>query len=289
LRWQLNQNESDSAEDLDEEPTSYVFRWDGEWSSKPVPIIAVSVCHLARPEPTALFLGRNGVVVRLTPTVSFEPEVLDASSEGPQNWGDMREIRGIGGTAFACGMGRTVYRCMSAGVWDRFDQRIRVEAEDDADVGLNSIHGFDLGDIYAVGWSGEIWHRGPSKWTPRTSPTNLALLRVVCASWGEVFIGAQEGLILRGRDSSWGQLHLPNAEEDVTGAVEFQSKMYFSTAEALYRLDEAGLVPVTMGGGSKRIRIRPGESFGLLDATGLDRLLSKGVVRLRQSDHDVRS
>jgi len=260
------QHEDYMDQDPDEEPISYAFRWDGDWSSKPVPTMITSVCHLRAPEPTALFLGQNGVVIRLSPSMNFVPEVIDDSDDGPQHWGDLREIRTIAGNAYACGMGRTVYRCSRVGVWDRLDHGIRLPAGDEEDVGFNSIHGFSADDVYAVGWEGEIWHWTAGRWKSMTSPTNLALMRVLCASSGEVFIGAQEGLVLRGRNSTWAELRLPDSEEDVTGAVEFRGSMYFATADALYRLNEPGLVSVDISAGGKRIRTRPGESFGALDA-----------------------
>ena len=57
-----------------------------------------------------------------------------------------------------------------------------------------------------------------------------------------------------------------HSEEDVTGAIEFQGRMYFATAEALYRLDDAGLIPVDISAGRKKNRTRAGESFGALNA-----------------------
>ena len=263
----VGQNEDFVEQDPDDDPVSYVLRWDGEWSSKPVPTVATSVCHLVEPEPTALFLGQNGVVIRLSPSIAFVPELIDDSAEGPQHWGDMREIRTISGAAYACGMGRTVYRNAGTGMWDRLDKGIRLASGDDADLGLNSIHGFSHDDLYAVGWDGEIWRRDVKGWVACVSSTNLAMFRVVCASAGEVFACGQEGLILRGRGSTWAEMHLPDSDADVTGATEFQGAMYFATTEALYRLDDAGLAAVDVTGGRKKIKTKPGESFGALDSS----------------------
>ncbi|QTT88451.1 hypothetical protein [Pseudomonas chlororaphis] len=262
----VGQNEDLLDQDPDEGMISFVFRWDGSWSSKPVPIMAISACHITTPEPTALFLGQNGVIIRLSPTVTFVPEIMDDSEEGPQHIGDMREIRTIAGQAYACGMGRTVYRNSAGVIWERLDHGTRLPLGDESDSGFNSIDGFNSRDIYAVGWDGEIWHRDSQAWSQCDSPTNLALFRVVCSSFGEVFICGQRGLILHGLKSSWLEMQLPDSTDDVTGAIEFQGKLYFCTKDALYRLDGDSIVRVDVSENNKKITTRPAESFGALDA-----------------------
>jgi hypothetical protein len=263
------QNEDYIDQEDDEEGlVSYAVAWRKAWASRPIPTLAISVCHLAHPSPIAFFLGTNGVVVRVVPGKESVPEVIDESNEGPQFIGDLREIRRIGASAYVCGMGRTVYRCVGLGPWNRIDQSIREDSTvEDSDAGLNSIHGFDESAIFAVGWNGEIWSYNSVVWKQENSPTDLALLKVLCASDGTVVIGAQNGLVLRGNPENWMEYRLPVSTNDITGLAEFLGRVYVATSEQLYVWDEAGIRLVDLSQSKRKIEIRPHESFGSVHAT----------------------
>ena len=129
----IGQHESMTEQEYDEDvPVSYLFRWSGEYSSRPAPIFATSVSVTAFPEPTALFLGLDGTVIRASKSIDFVPEAVDDSGEGPHAVGDLREIRAIGKSIYVCGMGRTVYQSKNDGVWVRIDKGVREkDAEED--------------------------------------------------------------------------------------------------------------------------------------------------------------
>jgi hypothetical protein len=255
-----------TGQDYDEEePVSYLFRWSGDFSSRPAPIFATSVCVTAHPEPTALFLGMNGAVIRASKTIDFVPEAVDDSDEGPQTVGDLREIRAIGKSVYVCGMGRTVYRSTAGGAWDRIDQGVRVPEGDESDAGFNTIHGFDEREIYAAGWEGEIWSFDGKQWTALPSPTNLALLRMVCAPDGIVYMGAQAGTLVVGRGSNWKVIQLEDTDRDVTGVCYFKNNLYAATTDTLYKVQGTTVTPVVPDGGKKKIKLATGMSFGYLD------------------------
>lgn len=263
----VGQNEGYLDQDPEDGMISFVFKWDGSWSSKAIPTMAISACYLFTSEPTVLFLGQNGSVIRLSPSALFSPETIDDTLDGPQHVGDMREIRTISGRAYACGMGRTVYRNKDDNSWERIDHNVRLPLGDDTDAGFNSIDGFNSSDIYAVGWGGEIWHYDSQHWTQCDSPTNLALFRVVCSNAGDTFIFGQQGIILQGKKSSWLELQIPDSTDDITGAIEFKGKMYFSTEESIYTIDNGNISKVNIDPTNKKINTRSGESFGALDAS----------------------
>ena len=115
-------------------------------------------------------MGTNGVVYRWAKG-QIKPEIIDNSDEGPQNLGDLQEIRTIGSRAYVVGMSRTAYRCDGEDRWVRIEKGLRCPKGDDSDAGLTSIHGFRENDVYAVGWEGEIWHFDGKRWAELDSPT----------------------------------------------------------------------------------------------------------------------
>jgi hypothetical protein len=262
------QNEDYLDQEDDEDGlVSYALAWRKAWASRPIPTLAISVCHIDNPTSMAIFLGTNGVVVRVVPGRESVPEVIDETADGPQFIGDLREIRNIGAATYVCGMGRTVYRCAGLDPWHRIDQSIREDSTiEDSDAGLNSIDGFDESAIFAVGWNGEIWSYNSLIWKQEDSPTNLALLKVLCASDGTVVIGAQGGLLLRGNPKNWIEYRIPNSNGDITGLAEFLGCIYIATSESLYIWDENGIEPVDLSRGKRKIETRPHESFGSVHA-----------------------
>ena len=262
----IGQHESMIDQDHDDaEPVSYIFRWNGDFSSRPVPMFATSVCVTADPEPTVLFMGRNGAVIRASKTIDFVPEAVDGSDEGPQTIGDLREVRAIGHSAYVCGMGRTVYRSTSGDKWARIDQGVRETGDMESDAGFNTLHGFSEQEIYAGGWNGELWLYDGNSWSALASPTHLALMRIVCAPDGKVYAGAQAGTLVIGRGSTWTTLELDDTRHDITGVCYFKGSLFLATLDALYRLSGTTFTPVALQSAGKKIKTSPGVCCGFLD------------------------
>jgi hypothetical protein len=261
----IGQHQSMLDQDPDiEEPISYLFRWDGDYASRPVPMWAASVCVTAHPEPTALFMGIDGTVVRASKAIDFVPESVDDSDEGPHTFGNLRQIRSIGRSVYVCGMGRTVYRSTAGKGWARIDKGVRESDALDSEAGFNTICGFDEKEIYAAGWDGELWRHDGTKWFSTAPLTELALLCSTCASDGKVYIGGQAGLVLMARSDMWQVLNIKGLEQDIFGICCFKQQIYLATSDCLYRLQGSTIVPVDLG---KKIKLRAGESFAHLDCT----------------------
>lgn len=227
-------------------PVSAVLSWDGNWSRRAFEMSAVSMCLLVQPQIALLMLGNNGKVVRWG-SKDFSEEWIDNSSDGPGSRNGMREIRAIGQHAYAVGMGRMVYRCEAEDNWSRLDSGVRADLKLDSDSGFNSIDGFSEQDIYAAGWDGEIWHYFENRWTKLESPTNLALQRVVCAPDGYVYIVGQRGVIIKGRENGWEVVEQDLMKQDFWGACWFKGKLYASTANGIYVLDDDTLKSIDIG------------------------------------------
>lgn len=227
-------------------PVSLVTRWAGSWSSKAFDFFAVSLCIVTHPERSVIVVGNEGTVVRWD-AQDFSEEQIDTSAEGPEARGNLREVSTIGKRAYAVGMGRMVYRCDGKAQWSRIDQGVRADVDAEPDAGFNSIAGFDEGEIYAVGWNGEIWGYDAKRWSRHESPTNMALQKVVCGGDGVVYAVGQRGLIVRGRGTQWDVVEHEVTIEDFWGAAWFQGKLYISSANGIYTLDGDAVSMVNTG------------------------------------------
>jgi hypothetical protein len=187
--------------------------------------------------------GRVGVVGS---GEDFE-EQIGRGEDHPEKRGPLREVRTIAGRAYACGMDRQVYRRDAAHAWTCIDMDMR-KAPAALDVfGFESIHGFSENDIYAVGWHGEIWHFDGSRWSRIESPTDLILTRVFCAEDGRVYICGQQGMLIRGRGSSWQVVEHGDTQEDLWDLQWFNGRLYLSTTRMLYILEDDRLKIVDTG------------------------------------------
>lgn len=257
-------HDESAATDL---PVSGIFYWAGQWICEPIPIIAISVTVTSGPKPNVLALGRDGTVMRWGTDPPAE-EWIDNSTDGPQNLGDLREIRTIESRAYVVGMRRTVYRCDGPRNWTRIDAGARTPDDDESDAGFDSIDGFGESEIYAAGWDGEVWRFDGTNWAKIESPTNLAIHRVVCGGDGNCYGCGQEGVIVRGRGSVWSIVAQDETDDTFWGAAWFRDRLYLSTANGIFSLRDDTLVPVDIKPKSRKskIKLAPGLSFYKLDS-----------------------
>jgi hypothetical protein len=126
-------------------------------------------------------------------------EELRSGTAAARDRGPMRGLAAIEGVAYACGLGRQVWRRDAAMTWVPIDQSIRVPPADLDWLGFEAIGGLSRREIYAAGLQGEIWRWDGDQWFALPSPTNLILAQVCCAGSGQVYVAGQKGFLLRGR------------------------------------------------------------------------------------------
>jgi len=247
-------------------PYSFGLHWGGtEWAGGQIDGRCCSIAVIRQPLATAYHLSIAGQIFHFLDGKS-QNILIYPSSEGPANIGNARGIRNICETGFVVGMGRFAYKSTSPGKWTRIDDGLRAKPSEE-DVGLNSIHGFSPDDLYAVGFKGEIWHRKKTKWSKISSPTNVALNKVLCAPDGKVYACGMAGMLVVGRDKTWTEIEHGATDDTFWGMCWFKDHLYLSTPNAIYRLDGKELVKLNITPkGKKKIKIVPGLSFLLLDA-----------------------
>lgn len=166
-------------------------------------------------------------------------KVFDETIIGPQSEGFIRDLKIIGQHAYATGMGRQVYRRLGPGNWQRFVSGIADTSNDYLQVtGFNAIDGVSEEDIYAVGFDGEIWRCVRGQWHQITSPTNLILECVKAIKPDLVYAAGQAGILLRGCEDIWEFIDQTQTTQDFWGLEWFSGRLYLSTEEGLFRLNE---------------------------------------------------
>src|SRR5581483_5938989 len=162
----------------------------------------------------------------------------------------MYEVRAIGDYFVAVGMSRQVFRRhMGHPPWERFDDGVLITNKKKFEIGgFISVDGFGMDEIYAVGHRGEIWMFDGKKWRQIDSPTNLILNCVRCMPSGEVFIGGDGGVMLRGRRNAWKKIKQDVTEEALTSLAGFQDRVYFCT--------EGGTILALDGNSVEKVKIK---------------------------------
>jgi hypothetical protein len=225
--------------DLDERrvPHTFVMRSiDERWSRYFIHDNVTAQCTIHEPARQTLSLCFDGVV-HIDSDEGSRTEHVDPSGAGPNRRRWMWDIRLIGGSVYAVGMLRMVYRRNGNGLWVRFGQGLEMLSRDEVDAGLRSIDGIREDHIYAVGLHGEIWHFNGERWTRRESPTNVRLERVRCLGPALAYACGGAGIILHGENNQWSVVEQDETEETFWDMAFFAGKLFLATTEAVYVLD----------------------------------------------------
>jgi hypothetical protein len=159
----------------------------------------------------------------------------------PAKDGIVRSVRDISGWAYAVGFGGLVAKRTGASQWGRVDDGLP------ASVRLEAIHGFSESDMYAVGWDGAVWHFDGRAWSACAVPTNAILSCVCCAGDDFVYVAGQNGVILRGRASTWTVLTNEVATSHIWDLEWFSQKIYLSTYVGLHEVVGDKVVQLDLG------------------------------------------
>jgi hypothetical protein len=198
------------------------------------------------PRGTLCLMGRKGLyreIVSGSPPTDSQLAGIDSLY--------LMDLRYIAGALYVCGVQNQVLKQVG-GQWIKTDQGMFAPFAGQVDRRLESIDGFGLDDIYAVGGGGAIWHWDGRQWTRLDSPTNAHLNIVLCASDGSVHIGGAKGIILRGRrDRGWSDLSNPDLTTDaIEDMTEFQGSVFATATTSLLRIkgDDLETVDVPVRG-----------------------------------------
>jgi len=234
----------DLKKEEEDVPHVYIFKWQsGSFFESSANFDAHSLCSITVPEPALVFLAPQGEYGVHYKGGSLAGDILDDSQPQPKEprYGGFRSVSEIGGKAYAVGLRGMVYRLDELTKWTRIDDGIPETFN------IQSIHGFDTSDIYAVGRHGELWNFNGQKWTKRELPTNGNLTTVKCAGDETVYIAGHDGILVRGREDTWEFIDNEETTDDIWDLEWFEGQLYVSTMSAVYWLKEEELEPVDFG------------------------------------------
>jgi len=174
-------------------------------------------------------------------------EQIHAGDEVPKNRGPLRGVRYIGDHVYVVGMGRQAWRREGENVWTLIDQGARPAPGSTDVVGFEAVDGFSESEIYAVGWDGEIWTYDGKVWSQIQSPTKLVLTGLCCAGDGKAYATGRKGLLVRGRNGAWEVVDHQSLTEDIWGSAWYEGKLYVSTMNDVYTLENGAFKPVDWG------------------------------------------
>ena len=223
-------------------PHANFFKWSaGSFMPGSLYYDAHSICIISIPEPGMVMVEGFGEYGIVTQNTSLDANIFDGQTQH-QNHGSFLQVTEIEGRAYASGTQGMVYRLDTIGKWTSINSGL----PDSFDI--TAIDGFDGSDIYAVGYGGKLWHHDGSKWLKLDLPTNLKLNAVKCAGDGYVYIGGNDGILIRGRESTWQILAEDETMENIWDVDWFERELYVSTMSFLYRLKDGVLELVDFDG-----------------------------------------
>ena len=172
----------------------------------------------------------------------------------------------IGDYVYFAGTPRKLFKRHAPGKWKDLTNRenhpqmfIDVEAaEAKADKhgfikmysGFHAVDGFTEEDIYAGGQQGDCWHYDGENWRALDLPSNMDIKSICCAPDGQVYIGASQGTLIKGRLDTNGErweiipfVESPS-EEDFISLAWFQDQLWIGGWRGTYRLEIENDQPV---------------------------------------------
>lgn len=211
----------------------------GKWVSVGTVDWDASAISIARqPTPKIVVVGEDGDVLAKAGTNTSDERL-------PGDPVAIRNARTIDGQTYACGMQRQAFRRVGEAQW--VDISAPRGAPTEA-VGFEAIDGFSHGEVYAVGWGGEVWQYDGTTWLQHLSPTNVVLAAVCCVPDGTVYAAGQQGVMLRGRAAAWDLIAWDEpVGVDLWDLCWFQDKLYVASATGLFTLQGNDLIDVDFG------------------------------------------
>jgi len=201
---------------------------------------------LAQPRECAVAVAESGQALAFGLRGYKVEERIGTDADGPANRGPLRGARTIGDRVYAVGMDRQAYIRLGDRDWRPMQQGLTGTPPGQTS-GFEAVDGFGAGEIYAVGWDGEIWQFDGTAWTRQDSPTNLVLTDVCCGGDGQVYACGRNGLLLRGRGPTWSVVEQDVIDEDIWSLAWFGDALYLATFEAVYAMRGDAIEMVDFG------------------------------------------
>jgi hypothetical protein len=226
------------------QPHAFIFLWDnGKIERGDCNYDAHSVCLIDKPAEGTVDVSEAGYYTADTQDDRVTQDIFANSSPSPKEKRarGIRSVHEIGGYAHAIGIRGMVYRLDELDRWTRIDEGLPNTFDGQA------IHGFSGSELFAVGMKGDVWYFDGKVWSRQDIPTNANLTSVKCTPDGTVYIGGHAGILIRGQRNQWSLIDHSEMDEDIWDLEWFHGRLFVSTLDGLFVLQDNHLRPVAYG------------------------------------------
>lgn len=171
----------------------------------------LAVAH--HPVEQAVLIDSTGEVAVLGGGKNDMEQQIEYGPDGPRR-GSITCASTLFGHVYVAGPWRTIARRIGVDQWESLcadsilpKPGTRKSLEFGTDWGFRSVDGFASNDLYAAGGYGDLWRYNGHRWLQCALPSRMLLHNVCCAGDGHVYVGAQGGSVLRGREDRWEIIH----------------------------------------------------------------------------------
>ncbi len=208
----------------------YSFKSDPEWMA-----VGMGFAQHASNDDLIVVAGSSeGELWELQPSTSIEQ-----LSKIPGEYMGLTKLASINYAIWACGMGRIVLRRNRDGSWT--DVSAPKPALEEGVIGFTAVAGNADGEIFAVGWNGEIWILSDGVWASQDSGTRANFNAVSIGEDGRVVVVGDDGSVVVGSRDQWSVVDV-GLGANLQGVCHFGQEVFVCTDFELFLFDGKSLV-----------------------------------------------
>jgi hypothetical protein len=203
----------------------YSYKSEPEW-------MAVGLGFAQHPSNDELIVvagSSEGDLWELQTTTSVE-----RLSRIPGDYRGITKYAAIDQTIWACGMGRIVLRRNRDGSWT--NTSAPKPALDEGVIGFTAIAGSPTGEIFTVGWKGEVWILENGVWAPQDTGTSANLNAVSIGPDGRAVVVGDNGMLIVGARDQWSVVDV-GIGGNLQGVCHFGEEIFVCTDFELFLFD----------------------------------------------------
>lgn len=223
-------------------PHAVLMQWDnGEFGHIDIfNQYAAGVAVADNDKPQMVAVSEYGEVVVFGSGEFYKEKITDSITD-LEITGPLRRVKNINGDIFVTGANQQLFSRKSRHNWLDLTPNLQ---DSKRMIAFESIDGFAVDELYAVGWAGAIYWLNGKTWKQAVSPTNLILTDVCCSPDGWVYACGQAGILLKGRyDSEWEVIET-DIKEDFWNIAWFNDTLYLSSSYDVFKLTDEQIEPL---------------------------------------------
>lgn len=205
----------------------------------------LTIAH--KPKTQSIMLGSDGAVVVQGGGDSGMEEAIPVGLNMALE-SSVKAVTTIDGHVYAVGGWRSVCRRTKANTWENMVDRAQMPMPKMSAEGLpigggfRAIAAFGPHDIYCAGGEGDVWRFDGVRWRQCPLPTNMLLHSICCAGDGFVYIGAESGCVIRGRNENWEVIHRAKLSLPYKDMVWYQNKVWCTSDYGIWVIEDGKVV-----------------------------------------------